>query len=97
MTEPTEIRHPVAAAFGARVRAARQDRKLSQEDLAAATGLHRTYIGTVEQGKRNPGLINIVRLAAALAVDPGELMNWLRPDLTQPNDQSPRGVAATQE
>jgi transcriptional regulator with XRE-family HTH domain len=39
---------------------------LSQEGLAAAAGLDRTYISSLERGKRNPTLITQERIAAAL-------------------------------
>jgi len=59
--------------FGERVRALRERTGLSQEALAAKAGIHRTYMGGVERGERNICLKNIVRLAAALGVDPREL------------------------
>jgi transcriptional regulator with XRE-family HTH domain len=60
--------------FGAAVRELRSARGWSQEDLAAAVKLHRTYVGSVERGERNVSLLNIVRLAEALGVSPSELM-----------------------
>ena len=54
--------------FGAAVRARRRLLGLSQERLAERAGLHRTYVAEVELGKRNVSLVNIERLAAALAV-----------------------------
>jgi len=59
----------VLIAFGNKVREARLAKGLSQESLAEKAGLHRTYIGTVERGERNPSLVNLVRIADALAVD----------------------------
>lgn len=62
------------ASFGHAVRALRQAKSISQEDLAAMAGLHRTYIGGVERGERNPGLKNIFRIARALGCQPSELI-----------------------
>ena len=59
--------------FGANVRALRNARKWSQEDLAEASDLHRTYISGVERGVRNPTLTVIVEIANALGVKPGVL------------------------
>lgn len=63
--------------FGARVRARRLELGLSQEELGVAASLHRTYIGSMERGERNVSLLNIVRVAEALAVDPGDLVRGL--------------------
>ena len=60
--------------FGARVRALRVARGLSQEELAQNAGLHRTYVGGIERGERNISLVNIKKLAAALGVTLDSLM-----------------------
>ena len=59
--------------FGSQVRSLREQAGLSQEALAARAGIHRTYMGGVERGERNPCLRNILRLAEALGVAPAEL------------------------
>ncbi|MEI2640140.1 MAG: helix-turn-helix transcriptional regulator [Microthrixaceae bacterium] len=60
-------------AFGERVRARRTGAGLSQEQLAEKSGLHRTYVSSLERGQRNVGLDNILRLAVALDVPPSAL------------------------
>ena len=55
--------------FGRRLRGIRQERGLSQEELAFKAGLHRTYVSSAERGQRNVGLINVERLAQALDID----------------------------
>lgn len=60
-------------AFGLRVRGLRQEAGLSQEALAERAGLHRTYVSSLERGRRNVGLDNILKLAAALGVPPTRL------------------------
>ena len=64
---------PLCVAFGERVRELRRQRKLSQKQLAVRAGLHRTSIGGIERGERNPSLVNIGRIAQALGVRPQEL------------------------
>lgn len=47
---------------GARIRELRNDRGLSQEKLALAAGLDRTYIASVENGKRNISIVNLEKI-----------------------------------
>ena len=63
----------IQEAFGARVRELRKKAQLSQEGLADAAGLDRSYIGGVERGERNVSLVNIHKIAQALKVKPGAL------------------------
>ena len=60
--------------FGASLARIRRARGLSQEALAKLCGLHRTYVGSIERGKRNVSLRNIVKLARALRCTPALLM-----------------------
>ena len=63
----------VRGAFGQRVRELRKARGFSQEELAHRAGLHYTYVGGIERGERNPALINIGKIAAALGVSLADL------------------------
>jgi transcriptional regulator with XRE-family HTH domain len=65
--------------FGSRVRAERERLAVSQEELAELAGLHRTYIGGVERGERNVGLLNLVAIARALRVSPAVLLKDFEP------------------
>jgi transcriptional regulator with XRE-family HTH domain len=60
--------------FAKNLREARLSRGMSQEDLAEAAGLHRTYVGSVERGERNVSIDNMERLAAALRVSLTDLL-----------------------
>ena len=68
-----EIR--LVTVFAGNVRRLRKERGLSQEDLAEAAGVHRTYIGMIERGEKNVTIYNIERNAAALKVRPGSLLD----------------------
>lgn len=70
---PTESgRDEILRLFGERLRELRTERNLSQERLAELAGLDRNYIGQIERAERNVALVNIVRMARALDVAPGE-------------------------
>jgi transcriptional regulator with XRE-family HTH domain len=56
----------VTQLFGSAVKTARLEKGLSQEQLAAKSGLDRTYISGVERGARNPSLKSAQRIANAL-------------------------------
>lgn len=52
--------------LGSTIRRLRAERGFSQESFASATGLHRTYMGGVERGERNVGVVNLWQIAATL-------------------------------
>ena len=72
---PSRHEHEIQKRFGACVRELRQKNGLSQEGLALACGLDRTYVGSVERGERNISLVNIHTIASALGVPVKELFN----------------------
>lgn len=61
--------------FGQKLRSQRLKENLSQEALSFESGLDRTYVGGIERGERNVSLINIVKLAKALKINPSELLD----------------------
>ena len=68
-------------AFGKAVAALRHEQGYSQESLAFASGLHRTYISMLERGLRSPKLGTIFRLAAVFTISPGELVSRAEAEL----------------
>ena len=62
--------------FGERLRELRLARGLSQEKLAFKSGMHRTYLGSIERGERNPSLKNIAAIAEALGVSLSQLFSF---------------------
>ncbi len=67
-------KEPICQTFGRSVRRYRQSLGLSQEALADKANIHRTYIGGIERGERNPTLTMIQRIASALGVSPDKLL-----------------------
>lgn len=61
---------------GKRVKELRNDLGISQEELADLASLDRTYITSVECGKRNISIVNIEKLAIALHVSLKEFFNF---------------------
>lgn len=64
----------ICARVGFTIRKFREDNNLSQETLAALSGLHRTYIGQVERGEKNLTIRSLERIAKALNVEVKELV-----------------------
>lgn len=62
--------------FGKRIREIRLARGISQEELAFKSGMHRTYLGGIERGERNPCLKNIASIAKALGVNLADLFSY---------------------
>jgi len=78
--------------LGRRIRARRETLGKSQERLADSCGLHWTFVGQVERGRRNLSFHNLLRLATALEVDPADLVRGLTPPARPGSGEpSPRG------
>lgn len=59
---------------GFRIRELRLARRLTQAQLGKACDLHRTFIGAVERGERNLAVLNLRRIARALNVRLGDVL-----------------------
>jgi transcriptional regulator with XRE-family HTH domain len=66
--------------FGENLLRIRQARKLSQESLAELAAVHRTQITVIENGRRQPGVETVARLAGALEVSIESLFEGIRWD-----------------
>jgi len=64
--------------LGKRIRALREERNISQEELADRADIHRNYISQIEGGKRNISFYKLVKIARALQVRPSKLIDTVR-------------------
>lgn len=60
---------------GKNIRRLREERGLTQEKLAVDAEIDLTYLGGIERGRRNPSLLVMVRIAAALSVEVRSLID----------------------
>jgi len=65
---------PLLVRLGSNIRALREQKDLSQEQLALVSELDRTYIGGVERGERNIAVMNLCKIAFSLGVTPAQLL-----------------------
>jgi transcriptional regulator with XRE-family HTH domain len=66
----------VLIAFGKNLVKIRKELGWSQEQLAIASGIGRSYMSGIERGQRNLGLLNIVRLAETMKIKPSVLLDF---------------------
>ncbi len=59
---------------GQNVKRLRKEKGFSQEQFAFEADLHRTYISDIERGNRNPTVTVLEKIAIALDVKPGKLL-----------------------
>jgi transcriptional regulator with XRE-family HTH domain len=94
MTDPapaTRRKKPTGgtdAIFGRVLRAVRESKSLSQDELAHRAGYSRNYIGLVEQGKISPSVRALFNLATALGVKPSLLVRRAESSGESPNARS---------
>lgn len=62
--------------FGNKLKKARKERDLSQEDLAGLLNMSRNHIGRLESGSVNVTLVQVERIARALKVNPFEILPY---------------------
>lgn len=74
MPSEAKSKNPSLPSLGMAVRALRTDRKMSQEALGAASGIHATWISHIESGRVNPRLSNLAQLSEALGVKLSDLL-----------------------
>ena len=71
---PHHQRHPALEAVGDAIRTLRNEAGFSQEALALAAGIDRSYLGGVERGEHNLALVNLIKVATATGVSASELL-----------------------
>lgn len=64
----------VSKQIGINLRAIRERKGITQEELALEAGLNRAYVGYIERGERNPSTETLVKIAKALKVSPKDLL-----------------------
>ena len=64
----------ISSKLGLNLKRIRIKKKMSQGDIARALEVHRAYVSGIENGKRNPTLATIKKLADALGVSADELL-----------------------
>lgn len=60
--------------LGRRINAARTSRRMTQQELAQASGLERTYISMIENGRQNLTIEAALKIANALDIQPSDLL-----------------------
>ena len=63
-------------AFGRHLAKVRKEHGFSQEQLALASGIARSYVSDLECGRRNVGLLNVFKLADTMGIKPMVLLDF---------------------
>ena len=80
-------KHQNLVKIGNRIRELRTAKGYSQEGIADASGMGRTYMGRVERGEQNISIQNLIQIAFALNAEVGQLIPLLS-ELINPNTQA---------
>jgi len=64
-----------ALAFGKAVKELRLEKNFSQEEFAYKASIERSHMGKIERGEHVPNLVLILRIANALSMTPGNLLD----------------------
>lgn len=69
------MQNRISEVIASNIKKLREERGLSQEKLAAESGLHRTYIGMIERCEKNVTVVSLEKIASALNVEIIELIH----------------------
>jgi len=69
--------------FGEQLRKERESQGLTAEAVAKACGISRSHVTLIENGQRLPGKKNISKIADALGIKAGVVLNWYLENITQ--------------
>jgi transcriptional regulator with XRE-family HTH domain len=65
---PSHAGNPVLVKLGRNIKSLREAKGFSQEEVALASGIDRSYFGGIERGEHNVAVINLEKIAVALGV-----------------------------
>ena len=77
MTKADPHREETLSAFGANLKRLRQAAGFTQAELAGKADLHAQYVSASERGEINISLVNLMKLARALEVEPAALLEGM--------------------
>jgi transcriptional regulator with XRE-family HTH domain len=72
---PKDTESPFLRKVGSRIKSLRLQRGISQERLASRSGVNRVYLSGIERGIRNLTVLHLARIARALKVPAGSLLD----------------------
>jgi transcriptional regulator with XRE-family HTH domain len=84
------VASPAAAFIGKRIVDARQRLSMSQDQVAAVSGIDSSNIRAYENGRALPSIHSLVRVALALGLEPGRLLDGITSDLFAASDAAER-------